>query len=289
MLRFLTGFFLAGIYPVGMKIASDYFEEGLGKSLGFLVGALVLGTGFPHLLKVLSGEWPWQGVIICTAVLAIAGGITIAWFVPDGPFRRPSPKVHLAALPNLFKQLNFKRAAFGYFGHMWELYAFWAFLPVVLAAYAAQHQMDIELSLWSFLIISTGAPACVVGAYLAQKMGEERVAFSALKISGTACLLSPLFFLYAPLALFGLFLGLWAMAVIADSPLFSTLIARSAPPELRGTALTIVNCFGFALTIVSIQIIDLFQSNIPPAFLISILVIGPIFGLVQNTWFKQRL
>lgn len=282
LLRFATGFFLAGIYPVGMKIASDYFEAGLGKSLGFLVGALVLGTGFPHLLKVISGNWPWQAVIWTTAILASVGGLLIGFLVPDGPYRKASAKVDLSAAPKLLQLPALKNAAYGYFGHMWELYAFWAFVPMFLAAYAEEHQLSMELSLWSFIIIAMGAPACVFGALRAQEKGEAKVAYGALRLSGLACLLSPLVFLLAPWPIFLLFLALWAMVVIADSPLFSTLVARSAPQEFRGTALTMVNSIGFALTIVSIQLVGFLERVIPAAFLMLILVLGPIFGLLQN-------
>jgi len=122
-LRFITGFFLAGIYPVGMKIAADYYQAGLGKSLGWLVGALVFGTAFPHLLQVFSGTLEWTMVIYITSTLALLGGTMILLLVPPGPYRKAGTQVDLTAWFKVFKDKKFRTAAFGYFGHMWELYA----------------------------------------------------------------------------------------------------------------------------------------------------------------------
>ena len=124
-LRFLTGFFLAGIYPIGMKIASDYFEKGLGISLGFLVGALVIGTAFPHLLKNITETISWKSVLITTSSFALFGGLLMLTLVPDGPFRKAGKKINLLAFSHVFRNPEFRSSAFGYFGHMWELYAFW--------------------------------------------------------------------------------------------------------------------------------------------------------------------
>ena len=185
LLRFLTGFFLAGIYPVGMKIAADYYEKGLGKSLGFLVGALVLGTAFPHFLKGFSGIIPWEYVIIITSSLAIIGGILMFLFVPNGPYRKSSQKIDISALFKIFKVRKFRSAAFGYFGHMWELYAFWAFIPIILTTYNSLHPSAlINIPLWSFLIIAIGSIACVLGGYLSMIYGTKKIATLALVMSG---------------------------------------------------------------------------------------------------------
>ncbi len=281
ILRFMTGYFLAGIYPVGMKIAADYFSKGLGKSLGFLVGALVLGTAFPHLLNSLGANLPWRFVLITTSALAIAGGVMIFFFVPDGPFRKPSQKIELKGFLKVFKSKPFRIAAFGYFGHMWELYAFWAFVPVMLQNFI-QSNVDLQLNtaFWSFLIIGLGGLACVIGGYLSQSFGAQKVAFLALLLSGLCCLLSPFVFQSGSLLLCLGFLIFWGLVVIADSPLFSTLVAQNAIAEVKGTALTIVNCIGFSITIISIQLINYLSDYISPEYLFLILVIGPAAGLL---------
>lgn len=290
ILRFMTGYFLAGIYPVGMKIAADYFSKGLGKSLGFLVGALVLGTAFPHLLNSLGANLPWRFVLITTSALAIAGGVMIFFFVPDGPFRKPSQKIELKGFLKVFKSKPFRIAAFGYFGHMWELYAFWAFVPVMLQNFI-QSNVDLQLNtaFWAFLIIGLGGLACVIGGYLSQSFGAQKVAFLALLLSGLCCLLSPFVFQSGSLLLCLGFLIFWGLVVIADSPLFSTLVAQNAIAEVKGTALTIVNCIGFSITIISIQLINYLSNYLSPEYLFLVLVIGPAAGLLfyRSNSFQQ--
>lgn len=279
--RFLTGFFLAGIYPVGMKIASDYYRHGLGKSLGFLVGALVVGTALPHLLRGSVGAESWKGVVLATSGLAVLGGVLMWLLVPNGPFRHPSSRPDFSAFFQVFRKPDFRAAAFGYFGHMWELYAFWAFVPVLLARFAALHpQADLPVAPWSFAIIAIGGPACVAGGYLSLKFGPKKTASRALLLSGLCCLISPLVFKAGNTPLLLGFLLFWGMAVIADSPLFSTLVAGNAPAQARGTALTIVNCVGFAITIASIQLLSALLDRIDPAYLFAVLALGPLLGLL---------
>jgi len=286
--RFLTGFFLAGIYPVGMKIASDYYKEGLGTSLGFLVGALVLGTAFPHLLKTLSIGLHWKYVIYATTALSFAGGLAVILFVRDGPYRKQGQRLAFAAFMNGFRQPDFRSVAFGYFGHMWELYTFWAFVPVMLAAYARRYSIiQLNVPLCSFLVIASGGLACVISGLLSRRYGAKRIATIALSISCLCCLLSPLFLFVDSFPLFILFLLLWGTTVIADSPLFSTMVARHAPEAFRGSLLTIVNCIGFAITIVSIQCISYLSGKIDVRYIYVSLAIGPVPGLFA-LWRKRN-
>ncbi len=279
--RFLTGFFLAGIYPVGMKIAADYYQKGLGKSLGFLVGALVIGTAFPHLLKGLTIGFPWRVVIIFTSCLACVGGLLMFLFVPNGPYRKSNQKFDFSAWLKVFKIKKFRSAAFGYFGHMWELYAFWAFVPVILKNYSVTHpNVTFNIPILSFIIIGVGGIACVIGGYLSQLFGAKKIATTALLLSCICCLISPFLLStnYSPALI--IFLIFWGMVVIADSPLFSTLVAQNALPESKGTALTIVNCIGFSITILSIQLINILNVSWNPKYVYIILAIGPILGLI---------
>lgn len=277
--RFLTGFFLAGIYPVGMKIAADYFREGLGRSLGFLVGALVLGTAFPHLVKALGGALPWRSILYTTSAIAVAGGVLVLLFVPNGPYRKPGKKPEFTSFLRVFRNGPFRAAAFGYFGHMWELYAFWAFVPVWLAAYFAGQNPPASISLLSFSVIAAGGVACVMGGFLCVRFGVKRVAALALGASGLCCLVSPLLYGASPMVFLG-FLLFWGMAVVADSPLFSTLVANSAEAEVKGTALTIVNSIGFAITIVSLQLLGGAGEWLEPRWLFLLLLPGPVLGLL---------
>ena len=287
--RFLTGFFLAGIYPVGMKIASDYSKAGLGKALGYLVGALVLGTASPHILKEMSHTFSWEIVFVITTILALLGGTLMLVFVPDGPYRAAVSKPDFKVFFSVFKNKKLKKAAFGYFGHMWELYTFWAFVPVILAFYKSTHaQVNYSVSLFAFIIIALGSLSCVFGGYLSKNIGVDRVARFALKASFVCCVLSPFAFMIPSASIFMCFMCLWGMFVIADSPMFSTLVAQSATPSNKGTAITIVNCLGFAISIISIQLITLFKAYVGVNYVFLILAIGPLLGLVfSNT--KVRL
>jgi len=279
--RFAVGLFLAGIYPVGMKIASDWHREGLGKALGYLVGALVIGTAFPHLLKFIGSEYPWRFVFTGTSVIAAGGGLLLFFTVKDGPFRSPSKgfRFEYNAILRLFRNKNFRSASFGYFGHMWELYTFWAFVPVMLSYYLEIHPgISLSVPFWSFVIIGIGGVSCAIGGYQSMKKGSKWVSMAALTGSGICCLIIPLSFAF-PLLLFLALLLIWGIFVIPDSPQFSALVAQSSDSSLVATGLTIVNSIGFALTIVSIQLVSYFWSLTGSPMVFLIMAAGPIAGL----------
>ena len=277
--RALTGFFLAGIYPVGMKIAAGWYKKGLGKALGFLVGALVLGTAFPHLLKGASQNIPWQDIIFSVSGLALLGGIAMMIFVPDGPFSFKGTKFNKKALIIIFQSKTVRSAAFGYFGHMWELYAFLAFVPVILTNYVATNpETSLNIPFWSFCVIASGFLGCAGGGIISKNAGSAVVAFIQLAASGICCLISPLLF-HVPADLFLAIIIFWGIVVSGDSPQFSTLIARTAPQDLVGSALTIVNCIGFSITIVSIQLLNNVFTFIDHDYIFLFLAIGPIVGV----------
>lgn len=275
--RFATGFFLAGIYPVGMKIAAGWYDRDLGLALGWLVGALVLGTALPHLVRGLGGDLPWQAVILSVSAIAIAGGLAMLLLVPDGPHLRASARFDPTAFATIFRSAQFRASAFGYFGHMWELYAFYAFLPVLLAARLGSD--GATTSLWSFSAIASGFLGCVFGGYLSRVIGSLRVASIQLTASGLCCLLSPLMFM-APLPVFLFFLLFWGVVIAGDSPQFSALNARFAPPKLVGSALTIANCIGFSITTISIALLALLIEIVGAQYAFVLLVLGPVLGLV---------
>lgn len=277
--RFATGFCLAGIYPVGMKIASDWYAKGLGKALGYLVGALVLGTAFPHLLKAIGQTLPWATILQFTSGIAVLGGLLLYFLVPDGPNRKKGAKFEWNAIPKIFGYKEFRAAAFGYFGHMWELYAFWAFVPLLLTTFNELNAAALDVSWYAFLIIAIGSLGCIIGGYISLKKGSAKVAFGMLLISGLCCLGSPLFF-KLPTLLFLVALLVWGFTVVGDSPQFSTIVAQTAPKLYIGTALTIVNCIGFALTIFSIQLLSYLKDSWPVASIFLVLLIGPLVGLL---------
>ncbi len=254
-LRFMTGFFIAGIYPVGMKIAADWYEKGLGKALGFLLGALVAGTAFPYLLKNRDFALPWKSVLYYTSLFSLAGGFLLLFFVGDGPYRKRSGRFQWNAIAEIFQSKKWRQAAFGYFGHMWELYSFWGFVPLIIGLYSRTNGLSLNIPLLSFLVIGSGSISNIAGGFLSQRWGSAKVASLALLISGLCCFLSPLFF-YLPSFFFITLLVVWGLTVCPDSPQFSTLIAQYAPEHLRGTALTIYNSIGFSISIISLIVID---------------------------------
>lgn len=239
-----------------------------------------MGTALPHLLKSMSLTLPWKFVIFSTSGLAVMGGICMLLFVPDGPYRKQGQQINLTAFAAGFSNKQFRAASLGYFGHMWELYTFWAFIPVMLGAYKKLYPaVNLNISFISFLVIGSGSLGCILSGYISRTSGAKNIAAISLCLSCICCLLSPVLLKTNVTFLFIAFLFFWGMVVIADSPLFSTLIAQNAPENTRGTSLTIVTCIGFSITIISIQLINSLLDFISNRFIYMILAIGPILGL----------
>lgn len=279
--RFLTGFFLAGVYPVGMKIAADRFKPILGKAMGFLVGALVVGTAFPHLIRGLGTSLPYRSLMLSVSSLALVGGLLLIFLVPASPIPSTKTRFRFQALHALFQPSAFRPAMLGYFGHMWEIYTLWAFLPALISYYQQHHpDTPVATSLWAFGAIGAGALGCIGGGYLALRMGSARVARALLVASGLCIVLLP-FLLKTSVAVFGIFLLIWGSSVAGDSPQFSTLVASHAAVENRGSILTLVTCIGFLITVISIQLMAWLVTQIGlSGWLFYILLPGPILGVL---------
>ncbi len=274
--RAATGFFLAGIYPVGMKIASQWFPKGLGVALGWLVGALVLGSASAHGIRALSVELPWSTVMISVALLAAAGGLILFMVIPEPPnYTASTKKLEWQALASIWTDWRVRASVLGYFGHMWELYTFWVLVPLILAT-----QLDGQsLSFAAFGVLGIGALGCIGGGWLAKRWGSARVATLQLSMSGVCCLLAP-WLMSAPLIWFLLWLAVWGITAAGDSPQFSTLTASNAPKNAVGSVLTLTNCIGFALSIVSIELFTNLAQEQQLATLLPWLGIGPLLGIV---------
>jgi MFS family permease len=272
--RFATGFFLAGIYPVGMKIASQWYQQGLGSALGYLIGALVLGSASAHGLRALADALPWPALMLGVAALAAGGGLLSLALgeAPRAPVRAST--LQWRALATLWTDARVRSSVLGYFGHMWELYTVWVLMPLILATRLS----GVQLSWAAFLILGSGALGCVIGGYAARRWGSARVAGLQLSVSGLCCLLAP-WLMSAPTPAFYGWLLLWGITVAGDSPQFSTLTARNAPPQAVGSVLTLTNSLGFAISIVSILLFVALTAHLPLGWLLTGLALGPALGL----------
>ncbi|HNW62055.1 MAG TPA: MFS transporter [Piscinibacter sp.] len=274
-LRFLTGIALAGIYPVGMKIAAGWFAHGLGWALGVLVGALVLGNALPFGLRALGAQWSWQAVMLAVAAVAAGGGVLMAVFVPDGPHLAPAARITPRALGVIWHDPKVRASAFGYFGHMWELYAFFVLIPTIVM----QRWQGAAASWWVAATMAVGGLACVLGGALVRRIGGARVAGFQLASSGLCGLLAP-WMLDAPLPLWGAWLLWWGATVSGDSPQFSALTAANAPRAMVGSVLTFVNAIGFTLSVGTITLFAAVASVWPLAQVLPWLAVGPAIGLL---------
>ncbi len=281
ILRFITGVALAGIYPVGMKLASTYYQKGLGKALGYLVGALVLGTAFPHALVAFEWTLSPLEVLQLVSLFAAIGGVLILFFVPEVITAKKPTKFKFSALQKAFVSPEFRKAAFGYFGHMWELYAFWAFIPFYILVYENLNNVPVNIPLFSFIVIAIGALSCITGGYLVKFFGSEKVAFWQLTVSLFCCLLSPIL-LFTSFPVFITFIGVWGWFVVGDSPQFSALTAQNAPKNYVGSALTLVTSIGFAVTIFSIQLLSLMKTLGLFVWIMLPLALGPLIAIIYR-------
>ena len=295
MWRALTGVCLAGIYPVGMKLAAQWFPRGLGAALGWLVGALVLGSASAHALRALgvdataaaaagagvgTGPAAQEAVTLvfwAIAALCATAGLAVVGLVPEPPrlVGARTSGLRLGALASLWRDRRLRASAGGYFGHMWELYTAWVLVPAVLATRLAD---TVAVSWAAFLVLGAGALGCVGGGLLVARWGGARVAAVQLALSGLCCLAAP-WMLQAPVPLFMAWLLLWGITVVGDSPQFSALTASYAPPAAMGSLLTLVNSIGFAISALSIEIFVRLAAALPLASVLPWLAVGPVLGL----------
>jgi MFS family permease len=280
-LRFLTGVFLAGVYPVGIKLMASWSgSAGRGTALGILVGALTLGSTLPHLIGGL-GSLPWQAVLLAASATGLVGALVAVTVVRPGPhLAAAAPTRNARYALTMFRERGPRLANLGYFGHMWELYALWTWIPAFLLAAPASAGFPTSTEIVVFLAMGiAGAIGCLIGGWGADRYGRSPAAVVALVVSGGCCLLSPLAFDAGP-AVLAVFCAIWGAAVIADSGVFSTTLSEAADPRFVGTALTAQTAIGFALTVVSIQLVPLLAEAVGWRFAFLLVVPGPFLGAI---------
>lgn len=280
-LRFLTGVALAGIYPAGTKLVASWFGASRGLAMGILLAALTVGSAAPHLVTSF-GDPAWRLVLSVTSGLAVVGGL-VALALEYGPRVAPPAPLRVGYVAEMFRDRRQRLINLGYFGHMWELYAFWTWLPLYLTASLAAgggwHGGSTATGLISFAAIGVaGGLGCVAAGRSARRRAPLAIARLSLAVSGACCVLSPVVFGLTPFVVVPLLL-VWGCFVIADSPMFSTALSEVADPRFVGTALTAQMAIGFLVTAVAIRLVPVVADALGWRWAFSILAIGPALGL----------
>ncbi len=279
--RFVVGLCLAGIYPLGMKLVVSWAPQQAGAALAWLVGMLTLGTALPQGVRVLGAHLPWQMVLLVSSLLALMAAAMVMW-LGDGPhlkLRDPSSPAARANVLRAFKAPALRASAFAYFGHMWELYAFWTLVPMLIRITDLPGRLGVgSVAGLSFAVIGVGALGCVLGGWMSVRIGSARVAAVALGLSACCCLVFP-WVSEAPAWLLLGTLLIWGMSAVADSPQFSALSSQACPPDAVGSTLAVQNGIGFAITLVAIamttRVVD--HVGVEVAWW---LLPGPLLGLI---------
>ncbi len=289
LLRLVVGASMAGVYPVGMKIASSWAKGDMGLLVGLLVGALTLGSASPHLINAF-GQFDWRFTMAAASGLAVAAGILVN-FVQLGPNLRRAVKFEARFVLQAWTAKPLRLANLGYLGHMWELYAMWAWAGLFFSASFAINpggpQAALYAKLATFLTIGLGAVGCLAGGYVADRLGRTTLTMGAMGISGLCALAVGFAFSGNPWLVVLLF-SIWGITVVADSAQFSASIMELSDPWLVGTMVTVQTSLGFLLTIITIHSIPPLVDLVGWRFAFAFLAIGPFLGIWAMGTLRRR-
>ncbi len=279
ILRLLTGIFLVGVYPVGMKIVATWTREDRGLGIGLLVGALTIGSASPHIVNALGGVSNWKQVIYSAAGFAALGGLVALLFIKEGPYRTSAPKFNWKYVGEVMRQREIVLANLGYLGHMWELFAMWAWIQVFLtASFKISGLNETWASAVAFAVISMGGLGSLVAGQLADRFGRTTVTIVSLVTSGVCSVVVGLLFGGSPVVLVILSL-IWGFAIVADSAQFSAAVSELCRTEYTGTALTLQTSLGFLLTLVTIRLVPTLEGYFGWTWAFAFLALGPAVGI----------
>ncbi len=284
LMRFLTGAFLAGVYPPGMKILAGWFCDGRGTALGVLVGALAVGKALPYSVAA-AGDLPWREIVLSSSLFALVGAALVALGVKEGPYAAPQPPLDFHQIGAVLRNRGSRLANFGYFGHMWELYSMWGWIALLLAASAGAPGPTVALA--AFLAIAAGAVGCIWAGWAADAgmlspearvARRARVTIVAMAVSGACCLLAAIFF--QNFWLLVVICLVWGASVVADSAQFSTIVSEVSDRRYVGTALTVQTAIGFLLTVLSLRVVGAIGANYGWNWAAASMAIGPALGIL---------
>lgn len=293
LLRGATGFFLAGVYPTGMKIIAGWFQQGRGLALGIMIGALTLGSAVPHGVNSFGGI-PWRAVVLISSVQALIGAAIVALAVREGPYAMPQSRLDLSQIGEIVRNRPLRLANLGYLGHMWELYSMWGWIAVILAVSTHWSRPGFELS--TAAVIGIGAVGCVWAGSASDRLQNSadqdriaqraRVTIIAMSLSAACCIVAALVF-HSPILLLLVAL-IWGIAVIADSAQFSAIVSEVAQKSYVGTALTLQTALGFLLTAFVIRLMAVIGEHFGWRLAVASMALGPLLGIWAMTGLMRK-
>ncbi len=288
--RFFTGFFIAGVYPTAMKLIASWFNENRGYAVGILLGALALGSGLPYVFNIFGAGPNWRLLMSFSSIFALLGSLIVFFFLIEGPHISKGAKFTISNLKKAWSKKAVRLTNYAYFGHQWEVYAFWVWIPAYLThVYGNVYPTGdsrFPVSIITFLLFMAGAIGNVIGGKIADKIGKRNFNIIMLAMSGSSSIFIGFFsnnFILSVLIAF-----LWGFTIVPDSAQYSALISELTDQQLVGTALTMQTAIGFAVTAIPIQLIPIFVNLVSWSYGFTILTIGPIIGIITLAMMKKN-